>query len=293
MPAENPLILTAPARAKLNLFLAVTGRRADGYHLLDSLVAFASIADQLTATDADTLTVRVSGPFAAGAGPDQDNLVLRAARALQRATGCTRGASLQLEKNLPSGAGLGGGSSDAAMTLRLLNRFWDLGLGLSGLEKIGLSLGADIPVCLYAQTARMSGIGEQLLPVEPLPEIDLVLVHPGVGLSTPAVFKALAGRFTQAPPPLPPNISAPGALLEVLKRTANDLETPACELLPDISEMLANLRSQPGCLIARMSGSGSACFGLFADTISATRAEQALVATHPHWWAKAGKLDQQ
>ncbi len=280
------------ARAKLNLFLQVVGRRADGYHLLDSLVAFASTADLVTAQPAERLSLSVSGPFAQHAGPDNENLVLRAARALQTATGCIQGAALFVEKNIPAGAGLGGGSSDAAMTLRVLNEIWELDLSLNGLAKIALTLGADVPVCVYAQAAHMSGIGENVLPIDPLPAIDMVLVHPGQSLATPAVFKALAGRYSGQARPLPANISAPSALMELLNQTTNDLEAPARELLPAIDQILESLRSRPGCVLARMSGSGSACFGLFADSNAASAAAGHIQQTQPQWWVQSGKLEQ-
>jgi 4-diphosphocytidyl-2-C-methyl-D-erythritol kinase len=237
------------------------------------------------------LHLEVAGRFAQAAGPDADNLVLRAANALQQASGVTRGAVLHLTKNIPAGAGLGGGSADAAAALHLLNAFWQLKLPDHALAGIGLSLGADIPVCLAGQPMRMMGIGEVLEPVPALAPLHVVLVHPGMGLSTPAVFKALAGRWSGAARPFGADITDSKGLLALLADTKNDLEAPAMELLPDISVILSALRSQNDCLLARMSGSGSACFGLFSGKETADFAAKALIKAHPSWWIAAGQIE--
>ncbi len=270
------------APAKINLTLHVTGRRADGYHLLDSLVAFAGVGDRITAEASDGLKLHVSGPMAAGlAAPDQ-NLCLRAAGLF----GAGRGASILLEKNLPVASGIGGGSSDAAATLRALSRLW--GLPLPSAEDV-LSLGADVPVCLHPQPVRMTGIGEALTPVS-LPEAWLVLANPGQPVPTAEVFRGLMRSDNAAmPDPLPPLPDA-AALAAFLHQTRNDLETPACGIAPVIGVVLAALGTQPGCLIARMSGSGATCFGLFAAAAEAAVAVETLRQEQPGWWIEDAKM---
>jgi 4-diphosphocytidyl-2-C-methyl-D-erythritol kinase len=289
-PEEEPARLTGVAPAKLNLFLHVTGKRADGYHLLDSLVAFADIADQIQVERADHLTLSVTGPFASNAGPVEENLVLRAARALQEATSRTDGAKIWLDKHIPTGAGLGGGSSDAASALRLLNKLWKLDLADDELRQIGLALGADIPVCLAAGPTRMRGIGEVLDPAGVIAPLDILLVHPGQSLSTPAVFKALAGRYSGPAPSDLGSLADRQSLLRLLRSTTNDLEAPARELLPTIGHILNSLSDTDGCLLAQMSGSGSACFGLFGNNGTAQAAGARIASLQPDWWVQTCEL---
>jgi 4-diphosphocytidyl-2-C-methyl-D-erythritol kinase len=265
------------APAKVNLALHVTGRRSDGYHLLDSLVVFPRLGDRLRVAPSPALTLAVEGPFAE-AVPGDDNLVLRAARLF----GGGRGAALTLDKRLPVASGIGGGSADAAATLRLLARLW--GLPLPPGEAL-LALGADVPVCLGGVGCRMRGIGEELDPVA-LPPFWLVLANPGVPLATGAVFAGLGGRFG-APLAAPPTFADAAELARWLSEQRNDLESPAAALAPAISETLAALGAQPGCLIARMSGSGATCFGLFAEAGRAEAASIGLGRFHPDWWVAA------
>jgi 4-diphosphocytidyl-2-C-methyl-D-erythritol kinase len=267
------------APAKVNLALHVTGRRADGYHLLDSLVAFARVGDRLEAEPAPGLSLTLAGPFAAALGAGADNSVLAAA-ALLRPPG--RGAALRLVKVLPVASGLGGGSADAAAALRLLARLWDRPLPAAGAV---LSLGADVPVCLAGRPARMRGIGEDLSPVT-LPPFWLALVNPGVPVSTPAVFAALVPKTNPALPD-PPSFPDAAALFAWLAAARNDLEPPARVLAPPIEEALSALKAQPGCALARMSGSGATCFGLFATEAPALAAMSALRAARPNWWVAA------
>jgi 4-diphosphocytidyl-2-C-methyl-D-erythritol kinase len=267
---------TEDAPAKLNLALHVTGRRGDGYHLLDSLVAFAGVGDRVTATPADRLTLEVTGPMGTGLSYD-DNLCLRAARALG-----PKGAAITLEKNLPVASGIGGGSSDAAATLRALSRLWGVPLPADR----GLSLGADLPVCLDPRPARMHGIGETVEPVT-LPPAHVVLVNPGVAVPTPAVFATLTRKDNPPLPPLP-QLADAAALAAWLDSTRNDLEGPATRLAPAIAEARAALAAQRDCLFARMSGSGATCFGLFAGAAAAARAAAAL--HHTGWWVVAAPL---
>jgi 4-diphosphocytidyl-2-C-methyl-D-erythritol kinase len=277
-----------PAPAKVNLFLHVTGRRADGYHELDSLAVFGPAADTLEAAPAPALTLSVDGPFGAALAGEPDNLVLRAARMLAEAAGgATRGAALRLTKRLPVASGIGGGSADAAAALRLLDRLWGLDLGEDRLAVLAAALGADVPVCVPSRPARMRGVGGELSPAPALPpRCGLLLANPGVALATPAVFRARTGPFS-APAALPGRWDDAAAMASDLHELRNDLEAPAAALCPPMGEVLAALRSLPGCLLARMSGSGATCFGLFADAAAAERAAALLPAA---WWRAAGGL---
>ena len=270
------------APAKINLFLHVTGRRADGYHLLDSLVVFGPAADRLTATPAETLSLSLGGEFAVALAADPDNLVLRAARALD--TG--RGAALCLEKRLPVASGIGGGSADAAAALRLLDRMWGLGAELT---LLAARLGADVPVCLGSVPARMAGIGDIISAAPRLPECGLLLVNPGMPVATPDVFRTRLGGFSP-PASLPQAWRDVHAMAEDLAFLGNDLETPAILLCPPISQVLAALRRLPGCLLARMSGSGATCFALYTTKDHAKTAARTLRAAHPAWWVQATNL---
>ncbi len=279
-------MLTEAARAKVNLYLHVVGRRPDGYHLLDSLAVFPGAADRLSAAPANTLTLEVEGPGAAGLGAGPDNLVLRAARALASATGVEAGARLVLDKRLPMASGIGGGSADAAATLRLLARLWDVRLPAERMREIAQVLGADVPVCLDSRPARMGGVGERLQPAPALPGCGVTLLNPGVAVATPDVFRARSGGFSAMPvlPDAWPDAAAMAADLAVL---CNDLEAPALSLCPAIATVLDWLRGQRGCLLARMSGSGATCFGLFAEAETAA----AVAARAPaSWWAWGGAV---
>jgi 4-diphosphocytidyl-2-C-methyl-D-erythritol kinase len=281
------LTLTESAPAKVNLYLHVTGRRDDGYHLLDSLAVFASATDTLRAAPHHDLALEVTGPFAAGLSADSSNLVLRAARALAAATGQRAGARLVLEKHLPVASGIGGGSADAAATLRLLCRFWGIAPPSAALQEIALGLGADVPVCLRSVSCRMGGIGERLNDVPALPRAGLALVNPGVAVATTDVFRARTGGFS-APASLARSWPDAAALAADMQRTRNDLELAARRLQPAIGTVLDAVAAQPGCLLARMSGSGATCFGLFASEGAAAEAASAL--RRPGWWSWSGAL---
>jgi 4-diphosphocytidyl-2-C-methyl-D-erythritol kinase len=288
MPGRPVAPLREAAPAKVNLFLHVTGRRADGYHLLDSLAVFADIADQVEARPAGDLALTIDGPEAPALllADSADNLVLRAARALAAATGATGGARLRLHKVLPVASGIGGGSADAAATLRLLARAWRVDVPPHLAEHLALSLGADVPVCLGRRPARMGGIGEELLPVPELPAFGLVLANPGVAVSTPAVFRARDAAFSQ-PAQLPAGWPDAAAMAADLARLSNDLEAPARMLCPPVETTLAALSALPGCLLARMSGSGATCFALFA-TAAAARLAAETIERPPGWWVWGG-----
>ena len=280
---------TEHAHAKVNLYLHVLGRRADGYHVLDSLAVFPGAADRLhadNADNADALTLEVTGPFGAGLAGEADNLVLRAARALAEAAGVPPRGRLVLEKHLPVASGIGGGSADAAAAVRVLSRLWGLELPPDALHRIAADLGADVPVCLMSRPARMGGAGELLAAAPVLPECGIVLANPGVAVSTPAVFRARTTAFS-LPATLPSRWGNVAALAADLHRLHNDLEPPAVQLCPAIGQVLAWLKAQPGCLLARMSGSGATCFGLFAD---AEAAKHVAVAGPAAWWRWGGPM---
>jgi 4-diphosphocytidyl-2-C-methyl-D-erythritol kinase len=284
-----PAAVERPAPAKLNLYLHVTGRRADGYHLLDSLIAFAGVHDTVKAEKATALTLSIEGPFAAALSAEADNLVLRAARALADIAGVRPWATLRLVKRLPVASGIGGGSADAAATLLATSALWQITHKPGALARLALTLGADVPVCLAGKAAQVGGIGEKIDPAPALPRAPLVLVNPLVPLPTPAVFKARSGAFSQ-PAPLegPPRDARD--LAEALKARRNDLAEAAIGLVPEIKTILEALAAQPGCLSARMSGSGATCFALFAREEEAQAAATALRAAKPRWWVEATEL---
>ncbi len=276
------------AAAKINLYLHLTGRRDDGYHLVDSLVAFADIGDRVTARPAAALSLDLGGPEAASlADLGEGNLVLRAARLLAAHAGIAGGAALHLEKNLPVAAGIGGGSSDAAAALRALARLWRVSIGEAALARLGLALGADLPACLYGGAAWVGGMGEEVAPAPELPMSGIVLANPRVALPTAAVFAARRGAFSEAGRFAPMPRDAAGLAAELMRRR-NDLTDAAIGIVPEIGAVLAQLGRLPGALIARMSGSGATCFALFADSACARRGRAALAAACPQWWCAAG-----
>lgn len=290
--AAGALRLAAPA--KLNLYLHVVGRRPDGYHLLDSLVAFAAVGDELTFSPAPALSLAVDGPFERSLGAGDDNLVLKAARALAAQAGRAPGAAIRLTKRLPVASGIGGGSADAAATLHGLNGLWKLGLSESALARIGLGLGADVPVCLAGLPSFFGGIGDEIAAAGPLPRAHVVLVNPGAPLATAAVFRARAqaaagARYSQ-PARWTDAVPDALALAGLLAKRSNDLSAAAVSLLPAIADALAALEQQPPCLLARLSGSGATCFGLFAERGEAREAAAAIAAAHPDWWVVATML---
>lgn len=270
------------APAKVNLYLHVTGKRADGYHLLDSLAVFPAAGDVVGARPSAGLRLEISGPFGGVLRGEMDNLLLRAAKLL--APG--RGAALSLEKNLPVASGIGGGSADAAAALHVLCALW--GVEGADLPALALQLGADVPVCLDSRPARMQGIGEILAPAPALPAFGMVLVNPGVAVPTPAVFRARQGDFTP-PPELPDAWADVESMVADLARCTNDLQAAAIGIEPVIGEVLAALAALPGAKLVRMSGSGATCFAIFA-TPDAAREAAALLP--PKWWRWGGGLYQ-
>ncbi len=285
-PPDGVVVEAAPA--KLNLYLHVVGRRADGYHLLDSLVAFTAHGDVVRATAARGLSLRLDGPFAEGLDGSSDNLALKAATALQVRVGAA-GAALVLTKNLPVAAGLGGGSADAAATLRALVRLWRADPGAAALLEIAATLGADVPVCVRGAPAYFGGIGDELAVAPAMPAAGIVLVNPRIPLPTPKVFAARRGpfsapaRFSEAP-------RDAAGLAGLLAQRRNDLEPAARELVPAISTVLDALGASPGCRLARMAGSGATCFGLYDNPVAAAAAAGWLADGQRGWWIEATRL---
>jgi len=273
------------------LTLRVLGRRADGYHDLESLVTFADVADRLALTMGDALTLTVLGPGASQAGAEADNLVTKAARALAARVPGLRAGAFRLDKRLPVAAGLGGGSADAAAALRLLARANKLAPNDPRLHDAARATGADVPVCLDPCPRIMRGIGEILSAPLPLPRLHALLVNPGVAVSTKLVFSGwkpsaspirvsdTAANFAGLP-----NMQDEEELLRWLASAANDLEAPAIALEPAIAEVLASLRAAAGCRLARMSGSGATCFALFSSAVDTASAGKSLRAEFPDWW---------
>jgi 4-diphosphocytidyl-2-C-methyl-D-erythritol kinase len=283
--------ITVAAPAKLNLYLHVLGRRPDGYHLLDSLVAFASAADLVEVRPGRGLTLRVEGPMAAAlaGGNPADNLVMRAARLLADALGRPADAEVVLVKRLPVAAGIGGGSADAAAALRALAGLWGLAPDDPLPAALAPRLGADVPVCLGSRTAFFGVVGEELSPAPALPPAWVVLVNPGVPVPTPAVFAARGGPFS-APARFAAAPADCAGLARLLAERRNDLTPAAIGLAPVVETVLGRLAASPGCLLARMSGSGATCFGLFADAAGAEAAAGALAGVEPGWWVEPARL---
>jgi 4-diphosphocytidyl-2-C-methyl-D-erythritol kinase len=288
-----PASLVEEAPAKVNLTLRVLGRRPDGYHEIESLVAFARIGDALSFAPGGELALTVRGPSAEATGAAADNLVLKAARALADRVPTVGAGSFDLDKRLPVAAGLGGGSADAAAALRLLARANKLAADDPLLYAAARATGADVPVCLDPCPRLMRGIGEILSGPLKLPPLQGVLVNPGVALETKAVF---ARWKPAAAPPVPADLTVLTAmtkrdqLLRFLLSQKNDLEAPAIALAPAIADVLLALQSQPQCELARMSGSGATCFAIFRSAADAIKAAEAVHAAHPDWWVRATAL---
>lgn len=266
------------ARAKVNLCLHVTGQQDDGYHLLDSIVVFADIGDQITVASADAFSLTINGPFAPDLSAGEDNLVLKAARLY--AKNC-KGAAITLTKNLPVASGIGGGSADAAATLRAMSRLTGAALP----QDAGLSLGADVPVCLQSIPCRMAGIGELITPIKNMASLSAVLVCPNISVATSSVFHAITHKDN---PPISSSLDGQD-LSAFLHQQRNDLENPSIALVPDIGQCLDQIK-QEGASLARMSGSGATCFGLFGNDVAAQNAAQSLSSSYPNWWVKACTL---
>ncbi len=276
------------AAAKLNLYLHITGRREDGWHLIDSLVAFASIGDEVAVTSAATLSLTIDGPFARDLGGDpRQNLVWRAATLLAKRLGRSADAAVALTKNLPVASGIGGGSSDAAACLATLATLWNCD-DRPMLMEIAAALGSDVPACLAAQAVWLDGIGDRIAEAGPLPRCGVVLVNPRVALPTAAVYRAFAGPYSPSARFSIPDNAAD--LVALLATRRNDLTDTAMALVPEIGAVLDRLAALANGPLVRMSGSGATCFALFADRDAAAAAAQRLARDRPDWWMAAGEL---
>jgi 4-diphosphocytidyl-2-C-methyl-D-erythritol kinase len=285
IPEAQHISISAPA--KINLYLHVIGLRQNGYHALDSLVSFAGIHDTIHLTPAADLNLVITGPYKNDLESENNNLVIKAAIALREKTGVNSGANIVLEKNLPVASGIGGGSADCAAALKGLVNLWKIDINISDLTQLSLQLGSDIPVCLHGKTAFMSGRGEVIKNAPTLPSCWVVLVNPGVSLSTPEVFKARQKILKK-------NYSQPGQffvtptttskLANLLKKRSNDLTEAAISLQPVINEALIALQVTDGVLLTRMSGSGATCFGIYDDSFSAKLAAKKISFNYPNWW---------
>jgi 4-diphosphocytidyl-2-C-methyl-D-erythritol kinase len=282
--------LVERAPAKINLTLRVVGRRADGYHLLDSLVAFASVADELSLWPGSAVGLSVRGPTAAAAGPIEENLVLKASRELAARLPGLRLGRFLLRKRLPVAAGMGGGSSDAAAALRLLARLNGLALGAEPVLEAAAATGADVPVCLLPVARRMQGVGDILSAPVTLPPLPGVLVNPGLPAPTADVFRALGRLPEPAASDPPPPEGGPEDLIRYLHGSGNDLEGAGASVVPAVADALSRLAAQPGCRLARMSGSGATVFGLFESTRLAANAARHLRCLHPDWWIRTARI---
>jgi len=290
--------LSDEARAKVNLSLRVNGRRADGYHDLESVVVFADCADRLTLTPGPELGLAISGPLAQACGETSDNLVLKAARLLsERAPGMKVG-RFTLEKVLPVAAGIGGGSADAAAALRLLAQLNGLALNDPRIVEVAQLTGADVPVCVNSKSCIMTGVGDALQPLS-LPKIPCVMINPGVAVATRDVFNALGLRNGQLLVGItdvllrdrwPDDKASLEEWVEALAANSNDLEAPALRVQPVIGDVLAALNATNGAWLARMSGSGATCFAIYENTVEAGRAAEQIRREHPGWWVHAGTL---
>lgn len=281
-------MINLTAHAKLNLYLHIVGKRADNYHLLDSLFAYTAFGDTITLSPSETLSLQITGPFAKTlATVSHDNLMYRAARLLKEHAPHATGAAITLEKNIPVGAGLGGGSADAAATLLGLNTLWKVGFCIEKLAALGVSLGADVPACLYGKIAHIGGIGDQVTPLDMsvLDHLPTLLIKPPAPLSTPEIYQRYSASKKEFSPLKPiPTTSHLIDTIALLKTYHNDLAPPAIAMLPEIESLLDLLAHQPGCLLARMSGSGPTCFAFFENTAALEKAAAEMTLQKPDYW---------
>lgn len=285
LPAGDAALVTEHAAAKINLALHITGQRDDGYHLLDTLAVFTQAGDTLRAARSDEDRFALSGRFASILRADADNLVLRARDLIRQLRPELPPVALDLEKSLPVASGIGGGSADAAATLRALSGMLDAPLSEAEFSVAALSLGADVPMCLASRPLRVRGIGEILAPVRGLPILHMVLVNPGMAVSTPTVFGSLLEKQNAPLPELTGNVAF-SDLVDWLRKTRNDLQHPASVQVPQIGHVIAALDAA-GAAFSRMSGSGATCFGLFPDATAAQAAARSLASRSPAWYVKA------
>lgn len=289
MVTDQPnAIYEIDAPAKVNLFLHLVGRRDDGYHLIESLFAFADIGDRLRVTPAAELSLSIEGPFAAeleaAGGGGEENLVLKAARMLRRRTGAIEGAQISLQKRLPVASGLGGGSSDAASALLALNRVWDTGLSSTELATIALELGADVPACLSRRACLVTGIGEAITPIKNFPDLPVLLVNPLVEVNTGEIFRRFHRQGRSFTKPVAGRYLDSEFQISDLAGFQNDLQLDAIDLVPEIGTILSALSEQSETTVTRMSGSGATCFALFDTNEARDRAFSKLAKLGKKWW---------
>ncbi|OGT33284.1 MAG: 4-(cytidine 5'-diphospho)-2-C-methyl-D-erythritol kinase [Gammaproteobacteria bacterium RIFCSPHIGHO2_02_FULL_39_13] len=280
------MIITAPA--KLNLFLHITGRRDDGYHLLDSLFVFTKLSDVINIAPNTCISLSIDGPFSAAISAEkiEHNLIYQAALLLQKKLKVTHGANIHLTKNIPVGAGLGGGSADAAAVLKALIEFWNISCSMETLLELGLSLGADVPACIVGKPAMVSGVGEIIHPIILPSRLHVLLVNPRQVLSTRAIFEKYKRDDTPfSAQKINADFSTKEAFFAFLSATKNDLDRAAFALLPTLPQLLTELRKQPDCQLARMTGSGPTCFALFPNHAAATAAKHAIFQRYPDYWS--------
>lgn len=284
--------LSEAAPAKINLALHVVGRREDGFHLLHTLCVFTELSDRISARSSDADRLSVSGPFGADLPLGRSNLAVRALERFRERfpDALPAGVALHLEKHLPVAAGLGGGSADAAAALRLLAAISSHPIPDAALFEIAARLGADVPMCLLSRPCEVSGIGENIRPLDAFPRLYLVLVNPLEHVVTAEVFKRLANKQNLPLPPLPEPSDRPALLSLWLKDTRNDLEAPAMEIVPDIAHITSALAATSGCVLARMSGSGATCFGVYGSAAAAHQAAHDLRDSFPGYWVAATPL---
>lgn len=295
MSAEDKT-LTVFAPAKINLYLHVTDKRPDGYHELDSLISFADIGDEIRIAPAEDFQFSIEGPYSgalqgkdSSAAPDSTNLVVKAVWALSQHVQKSPRFKITLMKNLPLGAGIGGGSADAAATIWGLLEYWKLAKDLDGLDALMLKLGADVPVCFACNTQRVQGIGEVFSDTPALPEVPVVLVYPGKPCHTAKIFNHIGAHFS-LPATVPEYFDGVDGVVEFLSATQNDLSSAAIQTVPSIRNALGALDQQDGCRLSRMSGSGSSCFGVFEDEQHAESAAIKLAEENPDWWVQCSWL---
>ncbi len=288
----NQSIITKKANAKINLYLHVVGKLENGFHALDSLVVFADVGDNITVNETpnnNEISLKVSGPFGSDVPTDDSNLVIKAAKLLKHTHNVQMGAEILLEKNLPVSSGIGGGSADAGAVVHALSNLWGLKAPALDLKTISQKLGADVPVCFNGKNVFMSGIGEILIPAPKLPECWLVLANSGVKISTPDVFKnrvsefSIPAQFEEAP-------KDAARLVEIIADRGNDLFASALGIQPEIGKVIEALQGLDGALLARMSGSGATCYGIFAGEKEALAGAQRLSQSNPKWWITAAKM---
>jgi len=284
--------LSRIARPKVNLCLHITGKRSDGYHLLESLVCFPQGGDLLEVSAADTLSLACRGPFAAGLSVKNDNLVLRAAQLLKDVAQVGNGAHIKLQKNLPIASGIGGGSSDAAACLLLLIDLWNVDIAPEKLHEIALMLGADVPACLTEAPLLMRGVGGDIERLLHFPKLHILLVNPCIEVSTPAVFKGAFWSENNCIEFSDFGTADTDIVMDMLHTCRNDLQKSAEILVPEVSAVLATIKAQENCLLARMSGSGATCFGLFKTEEAAAVAKEQIADRYPDWWLTASIVEE-